>query len=72
MIKQAICAKGLDIVKVSERVKLKRPAFKKIIIDPFQFIAMKKKSIKEDYELIKVIGQGAFGKVYHSFSKKAA
>jgi len=54
----------------SDRVKIKRPAFKKITIDPFQFITKKKNPIREDYELIKVIGSGSYGQVYRSFYKK--
>ena len=54
----------------SDRVKIKRPAFKKITIDPFQFITKKKNPIREDYELIKVIGRGSYGQVYRSFYKK--
>ena len=50
---------------------MKRPKFARMAIEQEQFIVMKKTPIKDDYELTKKIGKGAYGSVYRSKEKSS-
>jgi hypothetical protein len=54
------------VCAVLRRVKVKRPSFKMITIDPKKFLKGKGQSIHSDYQLTKEIGKGGFGSVFRA------